>query len=92
LGDLRDMNLVDYRTGQGVFPFAPAPRYRLQQIEDILRKTQAFGKTPPSRATLQALCEDGTLDAKLTSFGWLVTQESFWIWLRSINEEIPVAA
>ncbi len=87
------MQNLDYRTGQKIFPFAVAPTYRLQEIEEILRKTQVCGKTPPSRATLQSFCEDGTFEAKLTSFGYLVKQNSFWNWMRQFEiEDVKLAA
>jgi hypothetical protein len=77
---------TDFKTGQNLFPFATTPRYTLCEIETILRKNQALGQTPPSRNYFHALCEDGTLDAKLTSRGYLVKQSSFWEWLRDVAE------
>jgi hypothetical protein len=77
---------TDFRTGQNLFPFATTPRYSLSEIETELRKNQALGKNPPSRNYFHALCEDGTLDAVLTSRGYLVKQESFWEWLREMTE------
>jgi hypothetical protein len=79
------MQNIDFRTGQNIFPFAVPPTYRLQEIEDILRKTQALGKNPPSRSCLHDLCEDGTFDAKLTTFGYVVKQSSFWEWMKQFQ-------
>jgi hypothetical protein len=53
---------------------------RLSEIQEILRRTKII-QPPPSRSTLIARCEDGTLEANLTSFGWVVNEDSFKRWV-----------
>jgi hypothetical protein len=62
------------------------PLLRLSRIEEILRKNHVMDPIP-ARSTLIALCEQGTLDGELTNFGWLVTEESFKAWVRSLRPQ-----
>ena len=66
------------------------PQLRLSRIEEILRRTRVIDPIP-SRTTLISLCESGTLDGECTSFGWLVTEESFKAWVRSLQRNDAVA-
>lgn len=59
-------------------------RLRLSQIEEILRRTGVVGAVPV-RSTLIALIEEGKLDGELTTFGWLVTEDSFKAWVRGFE-------
>jgi hypothetical protein len=83
---------TDFRTGQNLFPFAVAPTYRLQEIEDILRKTQVLGKEGLSRRTLHEMCESGVFEATLTTVGYVVKQSSFWKWMEQFSVDLPKAA
>lgn len=68
--------------------FVPRPKIRLGEIERLIRKHRII--TPPlSRQTLIKMCEDGTFEtsgAKPASVGWLVFEDSFLRWLRSLDE------
>ncbi len=66
------------------------PRLRLARIEEILRRTRVIDPIP-SRNTLIALCEEGKLEAELTTFGWLVKEESFKAWVRSLHQNDAAA-
>ena len=64
-------------------------RMRLSEIERILRKERLV-VPPPSRTTLLGLIEDGTFETAghaPTRFGWLVYEDSFWKWIRSLDGE-----
>lgn len=64
---------------------APIPRrLRIAKILEILRMTLVIDP-PPGRNKIIHLCEDGTLDGVLTEFGYLITEESFNAWVRSID-------
>lgn len=75
------------------FGFEVRPALRLREIELILRRTRVI--TPvPSRPTLIGLIEQGTLDGRKLSHGWIVYEDSFKAWVRSFQPEAyePVAA
>lgn len=64
-------------------------KMRLSEIERIIRKERIM-VPPPSRAKLIGMIEDGTLEATGTAptkFGWLVYEDSFWAWVRSLDGE-----
>ncbi len=62
-------------------------RLRLSEIERLIKKHRII--VPPlSRPTLVGLCEDGTLETagtRPTSLGWLVYEDSFWNWVKSLD-------
>lgn len=63
-------------------------KLRLGEIERLIRKHRIMVPAP-SRPSLVALCEDGTFETaggKVTKFGWLVYEDSFWRWVRSLDE------
>jgi hypothetical protein len=63
-------------------------KLRLSEVERLIRKHRIL-IPPPSRPTLIGLCEDGTFETaggKVTKFGWLVYEDSFWAWARSLDE------
>ncbi len=65
------------------------PKLRLGEIERLIRKHRIIVPAP-SRPTLVALCEDGTFEAaggEVTKFGWLVYEDSFWRWAKSLDGE-----
>lgn len=62
-------------------------KLRLGEIERLIRKHRILIPAP-SRPSLVALCEDGTFETaggKVTKFGWLVYEDSFWKWVRSLD-------
>jgi hypothetical protein len=64
-------------------------KVRLSEIERILRK-ERYIVPPPSRTMLLGLIEDGTFETagdSPTSLGWLVYEDSFRRWLRSLDGE-----
>ena len=68
------------------FGFAPEPCLRLSHIEQILRETRII--TPvPSRQTLIRRIEDGTLKGHKSRGGYMVTEESFKVYVRSFQPE-----
>ena len=70
------------------FDFRPRVKMRLSEIERLIRKHRII--VPPlSRQYLIKLCEDGTLETvgtRPTPVGWLVYEDSFHRWLRSLDE------
>lgn len=64
-------------------------RMRLSEIEKIIRRDRIL-IPPPARSTLIGLIEDGTFEAtgpEPTKFGWLVYEDSFWRWVKSLDGE-----
>lgn len=64
-------------------------KMRLSEIERIMRK-ERYVVPPPSRTMLLGLIEDGTLEtagSSPTTLGWLVYEDSFWKWIRSLDGE-----
>ncbi len=68
------------------FGFAPRPALRLSEIEQILRRHRIINPIP-SRANLIELVEDGRLEGKLTNYGYIVYEDSFKKWVRSLQPE-----
>ena len=64
------------------------PKMRLAEIERLIRKHRII--VPPlSRPTLCRMCEDGTFEtvgSAPTRLGWLVYEDSFLKWVRSLEE------
>ena len=62
-------------------------KLRLSEIEKLIRKHRII--IPPlSRPTLISMCEDGTFETAgtaPTSLGWLVYEDSFLKWVRSLD-------
>lgn len=69
------------------FDFAPRTMLRLSEIEEIVREYRIM-RTPPSRDSLIEMCEDGTFEGQKTRFGWLVSEDSFDRWVRSLQQRI----
>lgn len=59
---------------------------RLAEVERLLKEHRII--VPPlSRPTLVKLCQDGTLETSggaPTKVGWLVYEDSFWEWVKSL--------
>ena len=65
----------------------PRPKLRLVEVERLI-KTHRIIVPPLSRATLVNFCEDGTFETagdRPTSVGWLVFEDSFWSWAKSLD-------
>ena len=63
------------------------PKLRLSEVERLIKQHRII-TPPPSRATLAHLCEDGTFETsggRATNIGWLVFEDSFWSWVRSLD-------
>ncbi len=60
---------------------------RLGEVERLIRKHRII--VPPlSRSTLIRMCEDGTFEtvgAAPTKLGWLVYEDSFLEWVKSLD-------
>lgn len=70
------------------FDFRPRTKIRLSEIERLITKHRII-IPPPSRQTLIKLCEDGTFETVgcgPTAIGWLVFEDSFTQWVRSLDE------
>lgn len=76
---------------QYTFDFAPRQMLRLSEIEDIIRSYRIM-RTPPSRDTLIAMCEDGTLEGNQTRMGWMVFEDSFDAWVKKLQQPQKMAA
>ncbi|HQX55591.1 MAG TPA: hypothetical protein PLP07_06660 [Pyrinomonadaceae bacterium] len=67
---------------------SPRPTLRLTEISRLIKKHRII--TPaPSRPTLISLCENGTFETVgqgPTRFGWLVYEDSFLKWVRSLSK------
>jgi hypothetical protein len=66
----------------------PRTKLRLGEIERLIKEHKII-VPPPSRPTLVKLCENGTFEtvgSRATSLGWLVYEDSFWKWVREMDE------
>jgi hypothetical protein len=62
-------------------------KMRLSEVERIIRKERMILPVP-SRSKLTAMCEDGTFETagdRPSKFGWLVYEDSFWRWAKSLD-------
>jgi hypothetical protein len=63
------------------------PVIRLSEVEKLIKRHRIL-TPPPSRKTLQRMCEDGTFDAvgnAPTTLGWLIYEDSFLRWVNSLD-------
>lgn len=69
--------------------YQPRVKIRLSEIERLIRKHRII--VPPlSRQTLIKMCEEGmfeTVGNGPTILGWLVYEDSFWKWAKSLDGE-----
>lgn len=69
--------------------FSPRPALSLTEISRLIRQHRII--TPvPSRPTLISLCENGTFETVgngPTRFGWLVYEDSFLEWVKSLSKK-----
>jgi hypothetical protein len=64
-------------------------RLRLAEVERLI-KEQRIIVPPLSRRVLTKMCEEGrfeTVGNKPTSLGWLVYEDSFWKWVRGLDQK-----
>jgi len=63
------------------------PKLRIAEIDRLIRKHRII--VPPlSRRTLREMCEDGTFETlgdAPTKLGWLVFEDSFLRWVKSLD-------
>ncbi len=82
----RDASRIDT---QQALEYRPRPKIRLSEIERLLRKHRII--VPPlSRQTLIKMCEEGRFETcgdAPTMVGWLVYEDSFWRWVKSLDEQ-----
>ena len=65
------------------------PVMRLSEIEKIIKRHRIM-LPPPSRKTLQRMCEDGTfasVGGAPTTLGWLIYEDSFYKWVASLRAD-----
>ena len=82
----------DKITTQRLLDLAPRTKLRLSEVERHLRVHRIIVPTP-SRSTLIAMCESGTIEAvRRTTINknkrphWLVFEDSFLRWVASMDE------
>lgn len=66
---------------------AVRPVLRLSEAEKLIRRHRII-LPPPSRKTLQRMCEDGTFESvgnAPTNLGWLIYEDSFYKWVESLG-------
>lgn len=66
--------------------FAPRPKLRLGMVETLIKQHRII-LPPPSRQTLITWIEQGVLEGRLTQLGWIVYEDSFIKWARSLEAE-----
>ena len=62
-------------------------RLRLTEIDRLIRKHRLI-VPPPSRQALLRMCDEGVFETAgnaPTRLGWMVYEDSFWAWVRSID-------
>lgn len=62
-------------------------KVRLSEIERLIKRHRII-VPPPSRSTLLKMCEAGILETagdRPTKWGWLVYEDSFINWARSLD-------
>jgi hypothetical protein len=72
------------------FGFPTRRTLRLCEIEDILKRTRVI--TPvPSRSYFLNKLDEGTLEGHRTEFGWVVYEDSFKAWVKSLQQDEKAA-
>jgi hypothetical protein len=71
------------------FGFSHEPCLRLSHVEEILKATRVILPIPTRQALIN-LIEDGTLKGHKTRYGYLVTEQSFKSYVRSLQPEAYV--
>lgn len=74
-------------TTQHLLDLPSRPKLRIAEIDRLIRKHRII--VPPlSRRVLREMCEDGTFETVgngPTKFGWLVFEDSFLAWVKSLD-------
>ena len=72
---------------QRTLDLSPRTKLRLSEVERLIKEHRII--VPPlSRTTLVNMCEDGTFETAGTrpaTIGWLVFEDSFWKWVKSLD-------
>lgn len=67
--------------------YSSRPKLRLTEVERLIKRHRII--VPPlSRRTLTNMCEQGVLETAgsgPSKFGWLVFEDSFWNWVKSLE-------
>jgi len=71
------------------FELPPDRCYRLRDVSEVLGQVMS---SPPSRTTLLNWLDEGTLEGKKMSFGWVVYESSLKQFIYSMQPESVVAA
>lgn len=64
-------------------------KLKLSMVQRLIEKHRII-VPPPSRRTLINMCEDGRFETASNppgQMGWLVYEDSFWKWVRSLDGE-----
>ena len=64
-------------------------KLRLSEVQRLIEKNRIIVPTP-TRRTLSNMCEDGRFETASNPpgpMGWLVYEDSFWKWVRSLDGE-----
>lgn len=72
------------------FGFVPRPKLRLVEVEDRINRHRII-QPCPSRQTLINWLEEGRLEGRKSPLGWLVFEDSFKKFVRSLDEEAVAA-
>ena len=62
-------------------------KLRLSEVQRLIERHRIIVPTP-TRRTLSNMCEDGRLETAENppgKLGWLVYEDSFWSWVRSLD-------
>ena len=64
-------------------------KLRLSEVQRLIERNRIIVPTP-TRRTLSNMCEDGRFETAANppgKIGWLVYEDSFWAWVRSLDGE-----
>ena len=64
-------------------------KLKLSMVQRLIEKHRII-VPPPTRRTLTNMCEDGRFETASNPpgpLGWLVYEDSFWKWVRSLDGE-----
>lgn len=71
------------------FGFRVRKSLRLCRVMELLQQSE-FMDPIPTRRNITDLLEEGTIEGKLTDYGWIVYEDSLLSWLKQFSE--PIAA
>lgn len=64
-------------------------KLRISEVDRLIKKHKIIVPAP-TRRTLHNMCEDGRFETAANPpgrIGWLIYEESFWKWVRSLDGE-----